>query len=89
LLWVIIALRDKTQDDIVIYTGYTKEELEQKRHRVDEGVGSSMQPVLETLRHYKNIIIKYGRYISNGTPRFDEILGRTLVSNNQYAEYLN
>ena len=34
---------------------------------------------------YGNIVVKYGRYIPNDTPRFDEILGVELASRNQYA----
>jgi hypothetical protein len=34
---------------------------------------------------YKNIIIKYGRYIPNQTPHYDEVLGVYLASDNQYA----
>lgn len=62
------------EDDIVFYTGYTKEELEQK------GVIKLLQGTTT------NIYIKYGRYIENDQPRFDEVLQVTLVSGNQYAE---
>lgn len=58
-------------DDIVIYTGYYPEELG------DE---------LNILSLYENIIIKYGRYIPNKPQRYDEVLGVTLASDNQYAE---
>lgn len=58
-------------DDIVIYTGYYPEELN------DE---------LNILSLYENIIIKYGRYIPNKPQRYDEVLGVTLASDNQYAE---
>lgn len=70
LLSYISYLRRYTLDDIVIYTGYTKEEL------------SSYIPILQ---QYPNIIIKFGRYIPNSTPIYDEVLGVTLASNNQFA----
>ena len=58
-------------DDIVIYTGYYKNEIKDK---------------IEWLSQYDNIIIKYGRYIPNQTPHYDKILGVNLASDNQYAE---
>ena len=71
----IIALRihyDCT-DDIVIYTGYTEEEIIDK---------------IDWL-NFSNIIIKYGRYIPNQNPHFDEVLGVNLISDNQYAVRIN
>ena len=56
--------------DFVIYTGYNQDEIK------DE---------LEELRKYKNIIVKFGRYIPNSNSIYDEILGVTLASDNQYA----
>ena len=41
------------------------------------------------LYDYKNIIIKYGRYIPNQTPHRDEVLGVNLASDNQYAERIS
>lgn len=67
-------LRESTDDDIVIYTGYYKEEIIDK---------------VEILRKYKNIIIKYGRFLYNDKPIFDDILGITLASSNQYAERIS
>lgn len=58
-------------DDIVIYTGYTEEEIEW---------------ILQYIKNYKNIIIKFGRFIPNQKPHFDEILGVKLSSDNQYAK---
>ena len=37
---------------------------------------------------YGNIIIKFGRFIPNQPSIYDEILGVTLASNNQYAKRL-
>ena len=58
----IDSLRTYTHDDIVIYTGYTKKELEQKEY-------------LNFLKKYDKIIIKYGRYIPDQPHRFDKVLG--------------
>ena len=61
-------------DDIVIYTGYNKDEI------VDQ---------ISTLKQYENIIIKFGRFIPNSNSRYDEVLGVTLASDNQYAERIS
>ena len=61
-------------DPIIIYTGYGKSEI-------------SLQ--LDVLKNYKNIIIKYGRYLIGYEPHYDNILGVKLASNNQYAEKIS
>lgn len=71
---LIKCFREKTEDDIIIYTGYYKNELEKE---------------IEQLKQFKNIIIKFGRYIPNKNIRHDDILGVTLASDNQYAEKIN
>lgn len=75
---LILLLRGKyhCNDDFVIYTGYTKEELIKNRETP------------QSLAQFGNIIIKYGRYIPNQTPHYDEVLGVYLASDNQYAERL-
>ncbi len=72
---IILTLRKRfnCNDDIVIYTGYNKNEIKQK---------------VSKLRWNKNIIIKYGRYIPDQEPHYDEVLGVKLASDNQYAERL-
>lgn len=68
---LISTIRRASDDDIIIYTGYKEDEI---------------FPVVENLiSKYKNIIIKYGRYIPNQKSKYDKILGITLASNNQYA----
>lgn len=62
------------EDDIVIYTGYYKDEVQNQ---------------IEKLKEYKNIIIKFGRYKPNHEKHFDDVLGVWLASNNQYAEKIN
>lgn len=58
-------------DMFVIYTGYYPDEIK------DE---------IEILKKYKNIIIKFGRFIPNKHHRYDDVLGVELASDNQYAE---
>ncbi len=67
----ISNLRKKTDDDVVIYTGYNKNEILKE---------------IRMLREFPNIIIKFGRFKPNDKHRFDEILGVELASANQYAE---
>ena len=74
LLKLIGKIRNITDDDIVIYTGYNKDEIKDKIYLLSE---------------YKNIIIKYGRYIPNQEKHYDDILGVYLASNNQYAEKIS
>lgn len=78
IISLILLLRGKyhCNDDFVIYTGYTKEELIKNRETP------------QSLAQFGNIIIKYGRYIPNQTPHYDEVLGVYLASDNQYAERL-
>ena len=75
--WIdVIALisefRKYTSDMIVIYTGYNKDEI---------------LPQVNWLKdNCKNIIIKFGRFIPDQQKHYDEVLGISLASNNQYAE---
>lgn len=70
LISFIFLFRCYTNDDIVIYTGYNLNELEEK---------------VELLSYFNNIIIKFGRYIPNQQLHYDNILGVNLASDNQYA----
>lgn len=60
-------------DEFVIYTGYYPEEL----------------PELSTVKMFKNIIVKFGRFVPNQKPHYDEVLGVNLASNNQYAKKIS
>lgn len=71
---LIKTARTHTQDDIVIYTGYTEAELTNQ---------------LTYLRLYKNIIIKFGRFIPDCQSHYDQILGVNLASDNQYAKRIS
>ena len=74
LLEFIKAFISKSDDDIVIYTGYTESEIKDK---VD---------ILRDLVKDKNtLIVKYGRYIPNQKSHYDEFLGVALASDNQYS----
>ena len=64
----------KCNDDIVIFTGYNKEEINE---------------YIKDLQRFSNIIVKFGRFIPNHTEHFDEVLGVTLGSDNQYAERIS
>lgn len=88
----VATLRTKygCEDDIVIYTGYTKEELCGTRHKDYPEVNfEKLQLVFKELHKYKNIIIKYGRYIPGHQKHMDEVLCVNLASDNQYAEVIN
>ena len=61
-------------DDIVIYTGYKAYEIDAQ---------------LNQLKQFPNIIVKFGRYIPQQPPIYDEILGVELASPNQYAERIS
>ena len=74
LIGLVDCLRRSTNDDIVIYTGYYKEEIADK---------------IPLLSKYKNIIIKYGRYIPGQEKHYDKVLGIYLASSNQYAEKIS
>ena len=51
--------------------------------------GKLKYSVLEELKKFPNVIIKFGRYVPNKESHYDEILGINLVSDNQYAEKIS
>lgn len=61
----------KPEAKFVIYTGYTEEEVIRD---------------FRALLQYKNLVIKFGRFIPNQKPHFDRVLGVNLASDNQYAK---
>ena len=69
-----IRVEKGNDDTIVIYTGYYPEEID---------------GYVQFLKMFKNIIIKFGRYIPNRNNKYDEILGVTLASDNQFAEKIS
>ena len=60
-------------DIFVIYTGYNKQEIQEQIFKLEK---------------FKNIIVKFGRYVPNQKEHYDEILGINLASDNQYAEVI-
>lgn len=75
ILQLISDLRKVTTDDIVIYTGYNKDEIKGQ---------------IAILSTYKNIIVKFGRFIpDNARVHIDDLLGVELCSENQYAERID
>lgn len=74
LISFILTFRKYSYDDIVIYTGYTEIEVYDK-----------LDAILLANNHNGKIIIKYGRFKSNSSKRYDNILGVELASSNQYA----
>lgn len=74
LLLFIEKFRAKSQDDIVVYTGYYKEEITDK---------------IDILKRFPNIILKIGRYLTGHEKHYDEILGVYLASDNQKAERIS
>lgn len=72
LLSFIRKLREDyhCSDTVIIYTGFYPQEITEQ---------------LSLLEQFQNIIVKFGRYIPNDEPKYDDVLGITLASKNQYA----
>jgi hypothetical protein len=78
---IVLGFRDiGVMDDIVIYTGYTEDELS-----LDDS-GRQSVAAYNWLKHYPNIYVKFGRFVPGQTPHFDEVLGVKLASDNQYGK---
>lgn len=71
---LVESFRAHTDDDIVIYTGYTFTEVADK---------------IYSLSNFKNIIVKFGRFMPDQESHYDEILGVNLASKNQRAEKIS
>jgi organic radical activating enzyme len=80
---LIQTVRQKTDDDIVIYTGYTYQELDRSEPY------DLIESKIQWLWQFPNIIIKFGRYIPNQQPHYDEVLEVNLASDNQYARRIS
>lgn len=74
LVTFIEAFREVSDDDIVIYTGYTEQELSKQ---------------INLLSNYKNIYIKFGRFIPDQEKHYDNTLGIYLASDNQYGKKIS
>lgn len=74
LLSFVMSFRYNHPHPIVIYTGYTEEEVKKK---------------FEWITLYENMVVKFGRYIPDQPSHFDRVLGVKLASPNQYAKEFN
>lgn len=74
LIWTL-RIHFDCHDDIVIYTGYNRNEIKDKIEKLQ--------------RLASNIVIKFGRFVPDQEPHYDEILGVKLASDNQYAERIS
>lgn len=73
LLELVQAFRETTEDEIVIYSGYNENEI---------------QETIEALKKYPNIIVKFGRFCGRKETNYDEVLGVEL-SSGQYAKKIS
>lgn len=73
---LVRKFRKVSSDDFVIYTGYIREEIEEKVLKLKE------------LSPNGKIIVKFGRYIPNQESHYDEVLGVKLASPNQFSEII-
>ena len=70
LVELIRRFREETSDDIVIFTGYYENEIKDK---------------IDVLKHFRNIVVKFGRYVPGQEPHLDPVLGVKLANKEQYA----
>ena len=70
----ISQFRAVCDDEIIIYTGFEEHEITDKTR---------------ILSQFKNIIIKFGRFIPDQEKHYDGILGVELASPNQYAKIIS
>lgn len=76
VLSLLEELRSKNgcYDDVVIYTGYKPEEVSDR---------------FEKLASYKNVLVKFGRFVPGYKPHYDDALGINLASDNQFSRWVN
>ena len=82
----------KAMDPVVIYTGYTVDELDDVYSDwCCDCDPRNLAPVsmIDLFKNFGNIILKFGRYIPGQQPHFDPVLGVNLASDNQYAERIS
>lgn len=73
----LLRIVKRCNDDVVIYTGFTEDELQY------DHCFNSLK------KDFTNIIVKFGRYIPNQEPHRDELLGVDLASDNQFAKKIS
>lgn len=74
LIDLVKKFRAHTEDTVIIYTGYFENEIEDK---------------IDALKHYPNIIIKFGRFVPNQKKHLDKVLGVNLASDDQFAKQIS
>lgn len=74
LIDFIQMIRDTIYDDIVIYTGYTEDEIPN---------------TIKELQKFPNIYMKFGRFIPGHEKHYDSVLGVYLASDNQYGKRIS
>lgn len=72
----IDKFRSNHIDDIVIYTGYTEDEV------ISKGWYNK-------LASYCNVVVKFGRFVPNSNSVKDSVLGVKLASINQYGKRIS
>lgn len=78
--FVVALNRHKIQDDLVIYTGYSEEEVKESAC-----LSSTVSNIIKGCKAMRNLVIKYGWFVDGCKPHFDNVLGVNLASDNQYA----
>lgn len=71
---LVCRFSKKSNDDVVIFTGYEEDEITDK------------VADLKSLTTSNTLIIKFGRFLPNQTPHLDSVLGVKLASDNQYGK---
>lgn len=71
---LIVEFREKFDDPVIIYTGYTEQEA---------------AAYVTALQKFTNIIVKFGRFRPDQPHHMDEILGVELVNPEQYAKRIS
>lgn len=74
LFSLVYKFTEKSHDDIVIYTGYNEDEIQDQ---VED---------LKNIIDDNKLIIKFGRFVPDQEKHFDAVLGVYLSSDNQYAK---
>lgn len=74
LLGFLTEFRKYSDDVFIVFTGFTEGEKQEE---------------IEALSQFKNVIVKFGRFRLGEQAHYDEVLGVTLASDNQYAKKIS
>lgn len=69
-----LRLTHNCNDEIIVFTGFSESEISDK---------------IRILSQYKNIIVKFGRYVMGQEKHYDEVLGVYLASDNQFGKVIS